>query len=167
MNDRKVNIPPFTPPPRVPRPGRKRLRHSRSARYLPRKASAPRIRSARAHKPHFPREGQVGHLAVYERRASHVDLGLQAGTDQTRWPGAEADKNTGFFTDRGAFDEVAFQVCSAWQSGSWVPALSEHGEHVDKMAFLHSCWTDSNNHSPALFKVNTAWRMGFRASARG
>jgi hypothetical protein len=34
--------------------------------------------------------------------------------------------------------------------------------HVDKMAFLHSCWTDSNNHSPALFKINTgSTRMGF------
>src|ERR1700722_19334406 len=30
------------------------------------------------------------------------------------------------------------------------------------MAFLHSCWTDSNNHSPALFKINTGMtRMGF------
>src|SRR5437879_5289785 len=34
--------------------------------------------------------------------------------------------------------------------------------HVDKMAFLHSCHTDSNNHSPALFKMNTgSTRMGF------
>ena len=30
------------------------------------------------------------------------------------------------------------------------------------MAFIHSCWTDSNNHSPALFKINTGIsRMGF------
>jgi hypothetical protein len=30
------------------------------------------------------------------------------------------------------------------------------------MAFLYSCWTDSNNHSPALFKINTGMtRMGF------
>jgi hypothetical protein len=36
------------------------------------------------------------------------------------------------------------------------------GEHVDDMAFLHSCWTDSNNHSPALFMMNTGMtRMGF------
>ncbi len=35
-------------------------------------------------------------------------------------------------------------------------------KHVDKMAFLYSCWTDSNNHSPALFKVNTGFsRMGY------
>ncbi len=35
-------------------------------------------------------------------------------------------------------------------------------QHVDKMAFLYSCWTDSNNHSPALLKINTGMtRMGF------
>jgi hypothetical protein len=35
-------------------------------------------------------------------------------------------------------------------------------KHVDKMAFLKSCWTDSNNHAPALLKINTGvTRMGF------
>src|SRR5436309_4740703 len=30
------------------------------------------------------------------------------------------------------------------------------------MAFLYSCWTDSNNHAPALLKVNSGMtRMGF------
>jgi hypothetical protein len=30
------------------------------------------------------------------------------------------------------------------------------------MAFIYSCWTDSNNHSPALFRINTGMsRMGF------
>src|SRR4029453_5922459 len=34
--------------------------------------------------------------------------------------------------------------------------------HVDKMAFIHSCFTESNNHSPALFMINTGMtRMGF------
>ena len=36
------------------------------------------------------------------------------------------------------------------------------GRHVDKMAFLHSVFTESNNHSPALFMMNTGMpRMGF------
>ena len=49
------------------------------------------------------------------------------------------------------------------QSGAWVSELFPHmAKHVDKMAFLYSCWTDSNNHSPALFKINTGFtRMGF------
>jgi hypothetical protein len=36
------------------------------------------------------------------------------------------------------------------------------GCHVDKMAFVHSAYTESNNHSPALFMMNTGMpRMGF------
>jgi hypothetical protein len=36
------------------------------------------------------------------------------------------------------------------------------GEHVDKMAFIHSGFTESNNHSPALFMMNTGFpRMGY------
>ncbi len=36
------------------------------------------------------------------------------------------------------------------------------GQHVDKMAFIHSGFTESNNHSPALFMMNTGLpRMGY------
>ena len=35
-------------------------------------------------------------------------------------------------------------------------------KHVDDMAFIHSCCTETNNHSPALFEINTGMsRMGF------
>ena len=35
-------------------------------------------------------------------------------------------------------------------------------KHVDDMAFLYSCYTHTNNHSPALFEINTGMsRMGF------
>src|SRR5947207_622449 len=49
------------------------------------------------------------------------------------------------------------------QCGAWVSDIFPNmAKHVDKMAFLYSCWTDSNNHSPALFKINTGMsRMGF------
>ena len=42
------------------------------------------------------------------------------------------------------------------------------GEHVDDMAFIHSCFTEPNNHSPALFEstpASAAWAI--RAWARG
>jgi hypothetical protein len=36
------------------------------------------------------------------------------------------------------------------------------GEWADDLAFIHSCWTESNNHSPALFQINSGLnRMGF------
>lgn len=74
------------------------------------------------------------------------------------------DKNTGFFTDQvGPLMKSPFNFSQQGQSGSWVSDLFPClGRQVDKMAFLHSCFTESNNHSPALFMINTGTtRMGF------
>jgi hypothetical protein len=74
------------------------------------------------------------------------------------------DNATGFFVDQvGPLMKSPFKFQRHGQSGAWVSELFPHmARHVDKMAFLYSCWTDSNNHSPALFKINTGMtRMGF------
>ncbi len=74
------------------------------------------------------------------------------------------DPNTGFFTDQvGPLMKSPFKFKQHGQSGAWVSDLFPNmARHVDKMAFLYSCWTDSNNHSPALLKINTGMtRMGF------
>src|SRR4030095_12521880 len=74
------------------------------------------------------------------------------------------DNKTGFFQDAvGPLMKSPFAWRQYGDSGTWVselfPSLSRH---VDKMAFIHSCWTQSNNHSPALFMMNTGGtRMGF------
>ncbi|HEV3260457.1 MAG TPA: DUF1501 domain-containing protein [Gemmataceae bacterium] len=74
------------------------------------------------------------------------------------------DNNTGFFTDQvGPLMRSPFTFKQHGRCGAWVSEIFPHmARHVDKMAFLYSCWTDSNNHSPALFKINTGMtRMGF------
>ena len=74
------------------------------------------------------------------------------------------DKNTGFFADAvGALMKPVFPFRPRGQSGKMVADIFPHlGEHVDKMAFIHSGYTLSNNHSPALFMMNTGFnRMGF------
>jgi hypothetical protein len=74
------------------------------------------------------------------------------------------DKNTGFFTDQvGPIMKSPFRFSRFGQSGSWVSEIFPNlGRQVDKMAFIHSCFTESNNHSPALFMINTGMtRMGF------
>jgi len=74
------------------------------------------------------------------------------------------DKNTGFFAGNvGPLMKSPFKFKQHGQCGAWASELFPNiARHVDKMAFLHSCWTDSNNHSPALFKINTGMaRMGF------
>jgi hypothetical protein len=71
---------------------------------------------------------------------------------------------TGFFKNQvGALMKSPFRFTPRGQSGKMVSSLFPHlGRHVDKMAFLHSVFTESNNHSPALFMMNTGMpRMGF------
>jgi hypothetical protein len=74
------------------------------------------------------------------------------------------DKNTGFFTDQvGPLMRSPFKWKQHGQSGTWVPEIfPEMAKHVDDMAFIHSLYTETNNHSPALFQINTGFsRMGF------
>ena len=56
-----------------------------------------------------------------------------------------------------------FKFAQHGQSGGWVSEIFPNmAEHVDDMAFMHGCFTETNNHSPALFQVNTGFsRMGF------
>ena len=74
------------------------------------------------------------------------------------------DPDTGFFNGAvGPLMKSPYQFAQHGESGAWVSQIFPHmARHVDKMAFLYSCWTDSNNHSPALFKINTgSARQGF------
>jgi hypothetical protein len=74
------------------------------------------------------------------------------------------DNKTGFFTDQvGPLMKSPFAWKQHGQSGTWVPEIFPGlARHVDDMAFIHSCWTETNNHSPALFQINTGMsRMGF------
>jgi hypothetical protein len=74
------------------------------------------------------------------------------------------DAKTGFFPNAvGPLMKSPFEWTQYGQSGTWGSSLFPHlTQHVDKMAFIHSCFTGSNNHSPALFMMNTGvTRMGY------
>ncbi len=74
------------------------------------------------------------------------------------------DNKTGFFPDAvGGLMKSPFAFAQHGQSGAWVSEIFPHlAQHVDEMAFIHSCHTQTNNHSPALFQINTGMsRMGF------
>lgn len=74
------------------------------------------------------------------------------------------DKNTGFFTDQvGPLMKSPFKFERKGKSGTWVSEIFPNiAKHVDDLSFIHSCFTETNNHSPALFQVNTGMsRMGF------
>ncbi|MHC4996997.1 MAG: DUF1501 domain-containing protein, partial [Planctomycetota bacterium] len=67
------------------------------------------------------------------------------------------DKFTGFFANSvGGLMKSPFKFKQYGQCGKHVSDIFPYlSRHVDKMAFIHSGWTDSNNHSPALFMMNT------------
>src|SRR5262245_33996052 len=117
-------------------------------------------------KPHFAAKAKSVIWLFMNGGPSHVDT-WDYKPELTKRDGQELkgfDKNTGFFTDQvGPLMKSPFKFAQHGKSGAWVSEIFPHmAKHVDKMAFVHSCWTDSNNHSPALFKVNTGMgRMGF------
>ena len=74
------------------------------------------------------------------------------------------DDKTGFFPEQvGPIMKSPFKFKQHGQSGTWVSEIFPNiARHVDDMAFIHSCHTETNNHSPALFQINTGLnRMGY------
>src|SRR5437016_4948138 len=115
---------------------------------------------------HFPAKAKSVIWLFMNGGPSHVDT-WDYKPELEKRDGMELagfDKQTGFFANAvGGLMKSPFKFSRHGQSGSWVSSLfPAMAQHVDKMAFLHSCFTDSNNHSPALFAVNSGIaRMGF------
>ncbi len=73
------------------------------------------------------------------------------------------DKFTGFFADSvGGLMKSPFKFSPHGECGKMVSEIFPNvARHVDKLAFIHSGHTESNNHSPALFMMNCGIsRMG-------
>ena len=71
------------------------------------------------------------------------------------------DNTTGFFDNAvGPLLKSPFEFKQHGESGMWASSLFPNlSKHVDKMAFIKSFHTQSNNHSPALFMANTGVTM--------
>jgi hypothetical protein len=116
--------------------------------------------------PHFPAKAKSVIWLFMNGGPSHVDT-WDYKPELAKRDGKELagfDKTTGFFADQvGPLMRSPFKFKQHGQCGAWVSEIFPNmARHVDKMAFIYSCWTDSNNHSPALFKINTGMsRMGF------
>jgi hypothetical protein len=116
-------------------------------------------------KPHFPATAKAVIWVFVNGGPSQVDTWDHkpelARQDGKPLPGF--DKTTGFFVNQvGPLMKSPFAWERHGESGKWVSGLFPHlAKHVDEMAFVHSLWTESNNHSPALFMMNTGGpRMG-------
>jgi len=115
---------------------------------------------------HFPARTKSVIWLFINGGASQVDT-WDYKPELTKRDGLELkgfDKNTGFFTDQvGPLMKSPFVWKQHGQSATWVPEIFPNlAKQVDDMAFIHSCFTETNNHSPALFQINTGFsRMGF------
>jgi hypothetical protein len=118
------------------------------------------------HAPHFPAKAKSVIWLFLNGGPSQVDT-FDYKPELVKRSGEELpgfDKNTGFFTGSvGPLMKSPFKFAQHGQSGSWVSDIFPHlSGHVDDMAFLHACHTETNNHSPALFQINTGMsRMGY------
>lgn len=119
---------------------------------------------------HFPGRAKRVIWMFINGGPSHVDT-WDYKPSLEKWDGKsikefdpEFKNTTGFFKDSiGGIMKSPFKFTPRGESGKMVSEIFPYlGEHVDKMAFVHSGFTESNNHSPALFMMNTGLaRMGF------
>jgi hypothetical protein len=120
--------------------------------------------------PHFPARAKRVIWIFINGGPSQVDT-WDYKPSLARWDGksmrefdASFKDTTGFFSKQvGGLMQSPFQFTPRGECGKMVSEIFPHlGNHVDKMAFIHSAYTESNNHSPALFMINTGLpRMGF------
>jgi hypothetical protein len=88
-------------------------------------------------------------------------------------PKPELDKNNGkkidinvFFGNPGPLMKSPFKFAQYGQSGASVcEKYTQVAKHVDDIAFIKSCYSESDNHVPALYQINTGIpRPGFPAA---
>jgi hypothetical protein len=127
---------------------------------------APSLDPLAPKQPHFEGKAKAVIWLFINGGPSHVDT-WDYKPELEKSHGKELDgfdKFTGFFSGSvGPLMKSPFQFAQHGQSGKWVSEIFPNlAKHVDKMAFVHSAYSKSNNHSPALFMMNTGFtQMGY------
>ena len=136
-------------------------------RLLGEDAGVSQVTDPLAPKPaHFPAKAKRVIWLFINGGPSHVDT-WDYKPELEKRDGKELegfDRFTGFFAGSvGPLMKSPFQFTQHGESGKYVSEIFPHlSQHVDKMAFVHSCYGKSNNHSPALFMMNTGFtQMGY------
>jgi hypothetical protein len=107
--------------------------------------------------PHYPSKAKAVIWLFMTGSPSQVDTfdykpELQKRDGQTL---SGADPKTGFFTTSGKCLRSPFKWQQYGQSGTWVSDILPHtAQHVDDMAFIHSCHSRANNHAPAAMELS-------------
>jgi hypothetical protein len=111
--------------------------------------------------PHFPAKASSVIWLFMEGAPSAVDL-FDPKPELTRRDGMRIDIDV-FNGNPGPLMKSPFEFHRHGQSGAWVCDRYPHvARHVDDFAFIKSCFSESNDHVPALYQINTGiLRPGF------
>ena len=113
---------------------------------------------------HFPARAKSIVWLFMEGAPSSVDL-FDPKPELDKQAGKRIDIET-FNADTGPLMKSPFRFQQYGESGAWVCEKFQHiARHVDEMAFIKSLYTESVNHVPALYQMNTGLpRAGFPAA---
>lgn len=127
----------------------------------PQAETAAPITSLHPRPAHFPAKAKSIIWLFMEGAPSAVDM-----FD----PKPELDKRDGnttdiqaFFGNPGPLMKSPFTFKQYGECGQWVcDKYTNVAKHVDKMAFIKSCYSESNDHVPAIYQINSGLpRPGF------
>ena len=125
-------------------------------------ADQQRSRTSLTTRPsHFPAKAQSVIWLFMEGAPSAVDM-FDPKPELTKRHGQKTDIKA-FFGNPGPLMKSPFTFKQYGESGQWVCDRYTHvAQHVDKMAFIKSCYSESNDHVPAIYQINSGLpRPGF------
>ena len=110
---------------------------------------------------HFPAKAKAVIWLFMEGGPSGVDI-FDPKPELTKRHGQRTDIQV-FFGDPGPLMKSPFQFKQYGECGQWVCEKYTHvAKHVDDLAFVKSCFTESDNHVPAIYQINSGLpRPGF------
>lgn len=110
---------------------------------------------------HFPARAKQVIWLFMEGAPSAVDM-FDPKPELTRRDGTTTNINT-FNGNPGPLMKSPFSFKQYGQCGQWVSEkYTNVAQHVDKMAFIKSCYSESNDHVPAIYQINSGLpRPGF------
>src|SRR5438132_724900 len=111
--------------------------------------------------PHYPAKAKSIVWLFMEGAPSSVDL-FDPKPELTKRDGQRIDINV-FNGNPGPLMKSPFSFKQHGQSGAWVcEKYPNVAKHVDDFAFIKSLYSESNDHVPALYQINTGIaRPGF------
>ncbi|MGE0756657.1 MAG: DUF1501 domain-containing protein [Pirellulaceae bacterium] len=110
---------------------------------------------------HFPAKAKSVIWLFMEGAPSAVDM-FDPKPELTKRDGQRVDIDV-FNGSPGPLMKSPFKFQQYGESGAWVcEHYTQVARHVDEFAFIRSCYSESNNHVPALYQINTGIpRPGF------